>query len=98
MSSSISIQIDRRRQRALKEIRRISNRGSHPIFSSFDVSSLSGQMYGVKIRSLAEMQNSCSCQDYRTNLIGTCKHIEAVLLYLKKKHHGNLEKMARKAP
>jgi hypothetical protein len=44
------------------------------------------------------MQNSCSCQDYRTNLIGTCKHIEAVLLYLKKKHRGNLEKMARKAP
>jgi hypothetical protein len=43
------------------------------------------------------MQNSCSCQDYQTNLIGTCKHIEAVLLYLKKKHRENLGKMARKA-
>ena len=98
MSSSISIQIDRRRQRAVKEITRIANKGNHSIFSLFEVSSSSGQIYSVKIRSLSEMQNSCSCQDYRTNLIGTCKHIEAVLLYLKKKYRGNLEKMAQKAP
>jgi superfamily II DNA or RNA helicase len=98
MPSSISVQIDRRRQRALKEITRIANKGNHSVFSVFEVSSLSGQIYSVNIRSLSEMQNSCSCQDYRTNLIGTCKHIEAVLLYLKKKHRGNLEKMARKEP
>ncbi len=80
MSSSISIQIERRRQRGLKEITRIVNKGNDSIFSLFDVSSLSGQTYRVQIRSLSEMLNSCSCQDYRTNLIGTCKHIEAVLL------------------
>ena len=98
MPSSVSIQIDRRRQRAFKEITRIANKGNHSVFSLFDVSSLSGQTYCVNIRSLSEMQNSCSCQDYRTNLIGTCKHIEAVLLYLKKKHRGKLERMAWKAP
>ena len=98
MPSTISVQIDRRRQRALKEITRIANKGTHSVFSVFEVSSLSGRTYHVQVRSLSEMLNSCSCQDYRTNLIGTCKHIEAVLLYLKKKHRGNLQKMARKAP
>jgi SNF2 family DNA or RNA helicase len=98
MPSSISIQIERRRERALKEITKILNKGDHSILSLFDVSSFSGQTYRVQIRSLSEMLNSCSCQDYRTNLIGTCKHIEAVLHYLKKKHRGNLEKIARKAP
>jgi superfamily II DNA or RNA helicase len=97
MPSNFNVQIDRRRQRALKEITRITNKGNHPVFSLFDVSSLSGQSYSVRIRSFSEMQNSCSCQDYRTNLIGTCKHIEAVLLYLKKKHGGKLQQMVRKA-
>jgi hypothetical protein len=82
MPSSISVQIDRRRQRALKEITRIANKGNHSVFSVFEVFSLSGRIYHVQIRSLSEMQNSCSCRDYQTNLIGTCKHIEAVLLYL----------------
>jgi hypothetical protein len=68
MPSSINIQIDRRQQRALKEITRIANKGNHSVFSLFEVSSLSGQIYSVKIRSLSEMRNSCSCQDYRTNL------------------------------
>jgi hypothetical protein len=63
LTSSISIQIERRRQRALKEITKIVNRGNHSIFSLFDVSSLSGQTYRVQIRSLSERLNTCSCQD-----------------------------------
>jgi hypothetical protein len=34
---------------------------------------------------LQQLINSCNCLDYRTNQLGTCKHIEAVLQSLKKK-------------
>jgi len=98
MPSDISIQIERRRQRAREEIKKITNKGNHAIFSPFEVSSLSGQTYRVHIRSLSDLHNTCTCPDYRTNLIGTCKHIEAVLLSLKKKYRNRLEKMALKGP
>ena len=98
MPSDISIQIERRRQRAREEITKITNRGNHAIFSPFEVSSLSGQTYRVHIRSLSDLHNTCTCPDYRTNLIGTCKHIEAVHLSLKKKYRNRLEKMALKGP
>jgi superfamily II DNA or RNA helicase len=41
--------------------------------------------YRVEIRALDKTENSCSCQDYRKNGLGTCKHIEAVLMDLRKK-------------
>ncbi|MBI3015769.1 MAG: hypothetical protein HYY65_12095, partial [Candidatus Tectomicrobia bacterium] len=84
MSMQEQEQLQRRRQRALVEITRVTHRGGHPVFSSFDVTSISGQRYRVEIRSLRELHNSCTCPDYRTNLLGTCKHIEGVLLFLKK--------------
>ncbi len=52
MPTDIKVQIDRRRQRAREEITKISNRGSHPLFSQFEVSSVSGRSYRVEIRSL----------------------------------------------
>jgi superfamily II DNA or RNA helicase len=33
----------------------------------------------VQIRSLTERANHCTCPDFATNQLGTCKHIEAVL-------------------
>jgi superfamily II DNA or RNA helicase len=98
MPSDINIQIDRRRQRAVEEITRLVNRGNHPIYSLFEVSSLSGRTYRVQIRSLTDLQNTCTCPDYRTNLIGTCKHIEGVLFHLKEKYKDDLEKVAGKGP
>ncbi|MBW1982725.1 MAG: DEAD/DEAH box helicase [Deltaproteobacteria bacterium] len=98
MPSDIHIQIERRRQRGLKEITRIVNKGHHPIFSLFEVSSVSEQTYRVQLRSLADLQNTCTCPDYKTNLIGTCKHIEGVLLHLEKKYGDRLQKLARKPP
>lgn len=35
--------------------------------------------YQVQIRSLTRRANHCSCPDFATNQLGTCKHIEAVL-------------------
>ncbi|MDO9301060.1 MAG: DEAD/DEAH box helicase, partial [Anaerolineales bacterium] len=77
----------------------IANKGSHPLFSLFEVkSAVSGRTYRVEIRSLDEMQNSCTCPDYKTNLIGTCKHIEGVLISLEKEHGTKLKKLAAERP
>ena len=52
------------------------------IFTDYDVTSSSGSSYRVELRSLSERINSCSCADYRSNRLGTCKHIEGVLHHL----------------
>jgi superfamily II DNA or RNA helicase len=96
--SEIQTQIERRQQRALEEIIRVTNRGRHPLFSPFDVASISGRTYCVTIRSLDERRNTCTCPDYRTNLIGTCKHIEAVLIHLKQKYAARLNSLAASKP
>jgi superfamily II DNA or RNA helicase len=91
-------QIERRRERAATDIARVVNRGGHIAFSTFDVTSTSEQTYRVQIRSLTELQNSCTCPDYLTNLVGTCKHIEGVLLNLKKALGEQWEELAAQAP
>jgi len=98
MTSDIQEQIERRRERARAEILKIVNKGGHPVFSLFEVSSVSKKSYRVDIRSLDELQNSCTCPDYKTNLIGTCKHIEGVLISLEKEHGKKLQKLAAERP
>src|SRR5438309_753595 len=76
-------EINRRRVRARTEDFRITNTAPrHPIFSNFRVKSTSGLTYLVEIRDVAERQFACDCVDFRINGLGTCKHIEAVLLLL----------------
>jgi superfamily II DNA or RNA helicase len=41
--------------------------------------------YRVNIRSLDRQANYCTCPDFATNQLGTCKHIEAVLHKIKKR-------------
>ena len=98
MPTEIKDQIERRRQRALEDITKIVNKGNHHLFSLFEVTSVSGRVYRVEIRSLEELQNTCTCPDYKTNLIGTCKHIESVLIHLKEEYHDRLEKLAKQRP
>ena len=76
-------QIARRRKRAGKELRSVENLGENPVFSSFRVVSQTRREFTVRIRSVDSLINSCSCPDYRTNTIGTCKHIEGVLEHLR---------------
>ena len=76
-------EINRRRARARTEEFRISNADPrHPIFSNFRVQSGSGLTYAVEIRDVRQRQCACECVDFRINGLGTCKHVEAVLLYL----------------
>jgi len=79
-------EINRRRQRAREDRPRIENRTPrHPVFSNFQVHSPSGFAYEVEIRDLARRQFACTCVDFRINGLGTCKHIESVLLQLGEK-------------
>ncbi len=95
---TIQEQIERRRQRATEDIAAIENRDAHAVYSTFQVTSLSGQSYQVQIRSLTDLLNSCSCADYQSNLLGTCKHIEAVLLHLKDNLGDQWAEVAAQSP
>jgi len=76
-------EINRRRLRARTESLRIVNETpKHPVFSNFRVTSPSGMAYAVEIRDVAQRQYACECPDFRKNGLGTCKHVEAALLYL----------------
>src|ERR1041385_3030496 len=76
-------EINKRRLRAREESFTIANADPrHPIFSNFHVKSGSGLTYSVEIRDLRRRQFACECVDFRANGLGTCKHVEAVLLHL----------------
>jgi hypothetical protein len=64
----------------------LENRGDQLFFSEFRVSNpQSKASYRVAIRGLNAGDNYCSCPDYATNELGTCKHIEFVLARIEKK-------------
>jgi superfamily II DNA or RNA helicase len=76
-------EINRRRLRAREGAFVIRNADAQfPVFSNFSVGSGSGLTYAVEIRDVAGRQFACTCQDFRKNGLGTCKHVEAVLLHL----------------
>ncbi len=80
-------EIERRRLRAQTEQMRIRNFDPHhPVFSNFEVKSASGLSYTVEIRSVSQRRFSCNCVDFRINTLGTCKHVEATLLYVEARH------------
>lgn len=64
----------------------IKNLTDNPVFSDFSVyNPVSESTYKVAVRSSpkqtekGENNNFCSCYDFKTNQLGTCKHLEAVL-------------------
>ena len=79
-------EINRRRQRAQSEAMQVEQVGHGlEFFGDYRVRAGSSNHYQVEIRLLAERLNSCTCADYDTNGLGTCKHVEKVLLSLRKK-------------
>jgi len=60
-----------------------------PVFSEFRVSNTdSGGHYRVAIRGTASGDNLCTCPDFATNDLGTCKHIEFTLAKLAARRGG----------
>jgi superfamily II DNA or RNA helicase len=64
----------------------LENLGGDPFFSEFRVTNPSSKSsYRVAVRGLGPGGNFCSCPDYATNELGTCKHLEFTLAQLEQK-------------
>jgi hypothetical protein len=75
-----------RRQFGREQAFGLENLTSEPFFSEFRVSNpVSKSSYRVAIRGRGPGGNFCSCPDYATSELGTCKHIEFTLARLEKK-------------
>lgn len=75
-----------RRQFGREQTFGLENLTSEPFFSEFRVSNpASKSSYRVAIRGIGPSGNFCSCPDYATSELGTCKHIEFTLARLEKK-------------
>src|SRR5262245_35001166 len=73
-------QIELRRQFGREQHFQLQNLGEERIFSEFEVTNpQSGNSYRVHIRGAQLGENHCSCPDFTTNTLGTCKHIEFIL-------------------
>jgi SNF2 family DNA or RNA helicase len=85
-------QIAERRERAKEAIASILGRPDGQAFGDYRVKSASGKTYRVAMRGPGPFENFCSCPDFAVNTLGTCKHIESLLLSLRKRHGGSLER------
>jgi superfamily II DNA or RNA helicase len=69
-----------RRQFGREQAFGLKNVGTERLFSDFHVTNpKSAQTYRVSIRGALPGDNYCSCPDFATNTLGTCKHVEFVL-------------------
>jgi len=72
-----------RKQFAETHFFKIRKKGTHPVFSDYDVYNPETKLtYKVALRSRDNSANFCECGDFKTNGLGTCKHIEAVFRYI----------------
>ena len=75
-----------RRQFGREQSFLLENLGEDPFFSEFRVTNpASKSSYRVVVRGLGPGGNFCSCPDYATNELGTCKHLEFTLAQLETK-------------
>ena len=63
-----------RRQFGREQSFTLTNAGTEPVFSDFQVTNpRSGSTYRIAIRGPQPGDNYCSCPDFVTNALGTCK-------------------------
>jgi superfamily II DNA or RNA helicase len=77
-------QIDLRRRRAAESPLQIKKLGRNRVFTDYEVKNpKTDGSYRITIRGFDIGDNACDCPDFRSNTLGTCKHIEAVLATLR---------------
>jgi hypothetical protein len=70
-----------RKQYALEQKFKVRDIGTEPLYSDYEVyNPESNRTYKVSIRDNISSCNFCSCPDFKVNTLGTCKHVEFVLL------------------
>ena len=78
--------IDERKTRASQERMQVKSTDASTPWTDYSITSQeSGRSYRVSMRGLSAGQSYCSCPDFRTNQLGTCKHILRVQLQVEKK-------------
>jgi len=79
-----------REERAKKEKFRLSSSEPKKPWTDYSITSaLSGKTYRVALRGKQRGDSYCSCPDFRTNTLGTCKHILYALRRVKAKFSTN---------
>lgn len=73
-------QISARQQRARTAIHSVLAKPAGQGYGDYEVRSASGRKYRVAMRGPSLFENYCSCPDFAVNTLGTCKHIEALLI------------------
>jgi len=86
-------QIAERRDRAGTAVARVLERPASSPYGDYKVRSTSGRTYRVAVRGPGLFENYCSCPDFTVNTLGTCKHIEAMLLQLRRGRRKTLDTM-----
>lgn len=77
-----------RRQYGREQAFELHNLGGEPVFSDFLVTNPATTSYQVRIRGRAAGDNRCTCPDFASNDLGTCKHIEFTLAKLAARRGG----------
>src|SRR5271157_740120 len=85
-------QISARQQRARSAIQSILAEPVGQGYGDYDVRSASGRKYRVAMRGPSLFENFCSCPDFAVNTLGTCKHIEALLLRLRERFGRSMDR------
>lgn len=81
----IEQQISERRERAKTAIVRILARPDGQPYGDYQIKSSSGKTYRVALRGAGLFESFCSCPDFAVNTLGTCKHIEALLIKVRRR-------------
>lgn len=80
-----------RRQAAQKENLIVRQPGDVGQYGIYEVRNpLSNNAYKVVFRGVGSKWNFCSCPDFKTNQLGTCKHIEAVKIWRQEHRKGRI--------
>lgn len=80
-------QVALRREAAQREMFSVEHMDSGRIWGDYLVRH-GDNSYKVAFRGVESDRNFCSCLDFRTTGLGTCKHIESVIRYLEKEVGG----------
>lgn len=88
-----------RKQFASTHSFRVKKLGNGSVYSDYLVSNPeTTNAYKVALRSADNSLNFCECGDFKTNLLGTCKHIEAVFVHIENQHKTHLLDRFRTIP
>ncbi len=80
----IEQQIADRRDRAVAAVAEVLEQPQDTPYGDYRVKAVSGRVYRIALRGPGLFENYCSCPDFAVNTLGTCKHIEAMLLRVRR--------------